>query len=90
MLLTLCHLQEITPQISFQGDRRQFWSVTIKQSDLARLCGCSPRKINEIVNGKRGVSADFAIILEHVLGATAEMWVGMQADYDLWEARQAA
>ena len=64
--------------------------MNLNQSDLARLCGCSPRKINEIVNGKRGVSADFAIILEHALGTTAEMWVRMQAEYDLWEARHAA
>jgi len=61
----------------------------LNQSGLARLCGCSARKINEIVNGKRGVSPAFAIVLESVLGTTAEMWVRMQADYDLWEARQA-
>ena len=57
------------------------------QTELARRCGCAPRKINEIVNGKRGISASFAITLEGVLGATAEMWVRMQAEYDLWEAR---
>lgn len=59
----------------------------LSQSSLARLCGCSPRKVNEIVNGKRGVSPSFAIVLESVLGTTAEMWVRMQAEYDLWEAR---
>jgi addiction module HigA family antidote len=64
--------------------------MNLNQSDLARRCGCSPRKINEIVNGKRGISADFAITLEGVLGTSAEMWVRMQAEYDLWEARQAA
>ena len=60
------------------------------QSALARKCGCSPRKINEIVNGKRGISPSFAIVLESVLGISAEMWVRMQADYDLWEAREKA
>ena len=60
----------------------------LNQSTLASLCECSPRKINEIVNGKRGISASFAIILEEKLGTTAEMWVRMQAEYDLWEARQ--
>ena len=60
----------------------------LNQSELAKLCKCSPRKINEIVNGKRGISASFAIILEEVLGTTAEMWVRMQAEYDLFEARQ--
>ena len=62
----------------------------LNQTALANMCGCSPRKINEIVNGKRGISPGFAIILESVLGASAEMWVRMQAEYDLWEARQKA
>lgn len=60
----------------------------LNQSSLASLCECSHRKINEIVNGKRGISPSFAIVLEEKLGTTAEMWVRMQAEYDLWEARQ--
>jgi addiction module HigA family antidote len=60
----------------------------LNQSSLARLCGCAPRKINEIVNGKRAISPSFAIVLEEKLGTSAEMWVRMQADYDLWEARR--
>ncbi len=64
--------------------------MNLNQSELARMCECSPRKINEIVNGKRGISPAFAIVLERVIGTTAEMWVRMQAEYDLWEARQDA
>lgn len=64
--------------------------MDLNQTALAKLCGCSPRKINEIVNGKRAISPSFAIVLESVLGTTAEMWVRMQAEYDLWEARQKA
>ena len=64
--------------------------MSLNQSDLAKRCNCSARKINEIVNGKRGISPEFAIVLEKVLGTTAEMWVRMQADFDLWKARQAA
>jgi len=60
----------------------------LNQSTLANLCECSPRKINEIVNGKRAISPSFAIVLEEKIGTTAEMWVRMQAEYDLWEARQ--
>jgi antitoxin HigA-1 len=62
--------------------------MNLNQSQLAQLIGCTPRKINEIVNGKRGISPAFAIELEEVLGTTAEMWVKMQAEYDLWVARQ--
>jgi addiction module HigA family antidote len=61
----------------------------LNQTDLAKRCGCSPRKINEIVNAKRGISSSFAITLEAVLGTSAEMWVRMQAEHDLWTARQA-
>jgi len=62
----------------------------LNQTQLAEKCGCSHRKINEIVNGKRAISPAFALILEDVLGTSAEMWVRMQADYDLSEARKAA
>lgn len=62
----------------------------LNQSQLAEKCKCSPRKINEIVNGKRSISPMFALELEKVLGTTAEMWVRMQADYDLWVAREKA
>ena len=64
--------------------------MRLNQTDLARRCECSPRKINEIVNGKRAISASFAITLEDVLGTSAEMWVRMQADHDLWVARNKA
>jgi addiction module HigA family antidote len=62
--------------------------MNLNQTALAAKCKCSPRKINEIVNGKRGISPEFAIVLEKVLGTSAEMWVRMQADYDLWAARR--
>jgi addiction module HigA family antidote len=64
--------------------------MKLNQTALAAKCECSPRKINEIVNGKRGISPEFAIVLEKVLGTSAEMWVRMQADYDLWAARKNA
>ena len=62
----------------------------LNQSQFAKRCGCSPRKINEIVNGKRAISPDFALVIEKVLGTTAEMWVRIQAEYDLWLARKRA
>jgi len=38
------------------------------------------------VSGKRAISPEFAIQLEKILGITAEMWVRIQAEYDLWQA----
>ncbi|MEK6774209.1 MAG: HigA family addiction module antitoxin [Bdellovibrionota bacterium] len=62
----------------------------LDQSQFAEKCKCSPRKINEIVNGKRSLSPEFALTLEKVIGTTAEMWVRIQAEYDLWVARKKA
>ncbi len=60
----------------------------LSQSDLARKLDCAHRKVNEIVNGKRRITPEFALELEKVIGTTAEMWVQMQAQYDLFIARQ--
>lgn len=64
------------------------FELSLNQTALTNLCECSPRKINEIVNKKRGISPTFAIVLEQKLGTSAEMWIRMQDEYDLWEARQ--
>lgn len=64
--------------------------MNLNQSQLAKLHGCSPKKINEIVNGKRSISPQFALELEQTIGTSAEMWVRMQAEYDLWITREKA
>ena len=61
----------------------------ISQNALARAAGVPPRRINEIVLGKRGISADTAIRLAGTLGVSERFWLGLQADYDLEEARHA-
>jgi len=64
--------------------------MDLNQTTLAQLLGCSPRKINEIVNAKRGISAEFALVLEKKLKTSANMWVRMQAEWDLYQARTKA
>ena len=61
----------------------------ISQSALARATGVPPRRINEVVLGKRGISADTAIRLARAFGVSERFWLGLQADYDLEEARHA-
>jgi antitoxin HigA-1 len=61
----------------------------ISQNALARAIGVPPRRINEIVLGKRAVSADTALRLARALGTSEQFWMGLQADYDLEEARNA-
>jgi len=64
--------------------------LDISQNKLARVMGVPPRRINEIVHGKRAVTADTAIRLARALGTSEQFWMGLQADYDLEEARKAA
>ncbi|MFN6507631.1 HigA family addiction module antitoxin [Xanthomonas translucens] len=52
----------------------------ISQNALARAAGVPPRRINEIVPGKRSVSADSAIRLAAALGTSERFWLGLQAD----------
>ena len=55
----------------------------LSQNRLARDIGVSPRRINEIVLGKRRVSADTALRLAKYFNMSAEFWLGLQMDYDL-------
>ncbi len=64
--------------------------MNLNQSQLAHLIGCLPKRINEIVNGKRGISVQLALELELAIGTSAKMWVGMQAEYDFSVAREKA
>src|SRR5207248_2439146 len=59
----------------------------LSQNALARGLGVPPRRINEIVLEKRGITADTALRLARFFGTTAEMWTGLQSDYDLRLAR---
>lgn len=55
----------------------------LSQTRLGRDLGVSPRRINEIVHGKRSITADTALRLSRYFGTSAEFWLGLQADYDL-------
>lgn len=62
--------------------------MEISQNALAREIGVPPRRINEIVLGKRGITADTAIRLARRFKTSEQFWMGLQADYDLEEARR--
>jgi addiction module HigA family antidote len=59
----------------------------LSQNALARALNVPPRRINEIVLETRGITADTALRLARYFGTSAEMWAGLQADYDLRLAR---
>ena len=55
----------------------------ISQNHLALKIGVPARRINEIVLGKRRITADTALRLARFFGTTAKFWLGLQTDYDL-------
>ncbi len=55
----------------------------LSQNRLALSIGVHPRRINEIVLGKRAVTADTALRLARYFGTSAKFWLGLQTDYDL-------
>ena len=57
--------------------------LNISQNRLGTELGVSPRRINEIVNGKRSITADTALRLSRFFGNSASFWLGLQMDYDL-------
>ena len=60
----------------------------ISQNRLARDIAVPPRRINEIVHGNRAITADTALRLARYFGTSEGFWMGLQADYDLEEARK--
>ena len=59
----------------------------LSQNRVARETGVPPRRINEIVLGKRSITADTALRLARYFGTSEGFWMGLQADFDLEEAR---
>ena len=59
----------------------------LSQSALARAVGVPPRRINEVVLGRRAVTAETDLLLARYFGLSEGIFLGLQADYDLENAR---
>lgn len=57
--------------------------MDLSQNRLALAIGVPPRRINEIVLGKRSITADTALRLGLYFGMSPQFWLGLQMDYDL-------
>jgi addiction module HigA family antidote len=57
--------------------------MELSQNRLALNIGVPPRRINEIVLGKRRITADTALRLARYFGTSPQFWLGLQTDYDL-------
>ena len=57
--------------------------MEISQNRIARDIGVPPRRINEIVHGKRSITADTAVRLAKYFNVSESFWMGLQSDYDV-------
>ncbi len=62
----------------------------VSQSAFAIRLGVSFPRLNEIIRGKRAVTPDTALRLARVTGMSADFWLGLQQDWDLWHAMRSA
>src|SRR5256885_22144 len=63
--------------------------LRVSQVEAATRMGVPFQRLNAIVNGRRGVSADTALLLEALTGWDAQIWLHLQAKFDLWHAQRA-
>ena len=64
--------------------------LAITQSELASRLGISFPRLNEIIRGKRTITSDTALRLARVLGMSADFWLGLQLDWNLWHAMRSS
>ena len=74
-------LDPITPGEILREDFLDVLNISINR--LARDLAVPPNRISEIVNGKRGITADTALRLQRYFGIEAQFWLNLQLEYDL-------
>lgn len=75
------------PGIFIREDILNEFALT--QEELAHRLGVSRRSINQLVNGKRGITADMALRLGKFTNTSPQLWLNLQASVDLWDAAHA-
>jgi addiction module HigA family antidote len=64
----------------------QLEHLKLKIQPTAQILGISRQQLHRVITGSAAISPDLAARLGHVFGNGARIWVGMQADYDAWNA----
>ena len=62
--------------------------LNLSVTDGAKALGVTRQALNNLVNGKSGISPEMAIRLDKAFGGGADIWLGLQLDYDLAQARK--
>lgn len=66
-----------------------FTDTGITVTEFSKRIGVTRVALSRVLNGRSGISADMAVRLTAALGGSAESWLRMQANYDLWQAEKA-
>ena len=70
------------------GEVLREWLGEMSVTEAAQRLGVSRVTLSRVLNGAAGISADMALRLQAALGTSPEMWMGLQDDYELWQAAQ--
>lgn len=62
--------------------------MAMTQTELARQMGVPIQRVNTLINGKRGVTAETALLLARTFKNSPQFWLGLQMDWDLWHAQK--
>ena len=70
------------------GEVLRDYLTGISVTEAANSLKVTRTQLSRLLNGRAGISADMALRLSALLGTSAEMWTGMQSEYELWQERQ--
>lgn len=62
--------------------------MEMTQTELAKKMGVPIQRVNTLINGKRGVTAETALLLAKIFKNSPQFWMGLQTDWDLWHAQR--
>lgn len=68
------------------GEILREWLGDMSVTEAAQHLGVARATLSRVLNGSSGISADMALRLRDALGTSPEMWMGLQDDYELWQA----
>jgi len=64
---------------------REYLPEAMTLNDVASGLGVTRQSLSAVLNGRSGVSAEMAVRLSKALGTSADLWLGLQMQYDLWQ-----
>ncbi len=65
-------------------------AMEVKKTDLADRLGVTRKALYDILAGTTGITAQMAVALEREVGSSAEFWLNLQSNFDLWQVRKTA